>query len=148
MAGTAVATVIKHRSRGIVRTNITVVTDAGGDATATTVGVGFGRLVAVFYDGGLDASATVTLKDAKGLASLLVITTGTQGTPVKLRPTRIVQNQVGADIAAGATLVDVNRDIYLSGKVTVTVVAGGNAVTGKLSLIVDEDGIGDIALTV
>jgi len=148
MAGTAVATVIKHRSRGIVRTNITMVTDAAGDATATTVGVGFGRLVAVFYDGGLDISATITLKDAKGLASLLVITTGTEGTPVKLRPTRIVQNQVGADIAAGATLVDVNRDIYLSGKVTVTVAAGGNAETGKLSLIVDEDGIGDIALTV
>jgi len=148
MAGTAVPTVIKHRSRGIVRTNITMVTDAAGDATATTVGVGFGRLVAVFYDGGLDISATITLTDAKGLASLLVITTGTEGTPVKLRPTRVVQDQVGVDIAAGATLVNVNRDIYLSGKVTVTVAAGGNAETGKLSLIVDEDGIGDIAITV
>ena len=44
MAGTAVPTKIEHRSRGVVRTNITMVTDASGDATATVVGVGVGRL--------------------------------------------------------------------------------------------------------
>lgn len=148
MAGTAVAASVKHRSRGIVRTNITMVTDASGDASATVVGVGFGRLVSVLYDGGLDASATVTIADAKSGAALLVITTGTEGTPVHLRPTMPIQDQAGTVVTAADTAPNTNREIVLSGKVQVTVAGGGNVETGKLSLIVDEDGIGDLALTV
>lgn len=148
MAGTAVATQVAHRSRGIVRTNITIVTDASGDASVTTVGVGFGRLVAVLYDGGLDASAVITISDAKSGAPVLTYTTGTEGTPVFLRPTMVIQDQAGTVVTAADTAPNTNRDIILSGKVNVLVASGGNAETGKVSLIVDESYVGDLALTV
>ena len=148
MAGTVVAASVKHRSRGIVRTNITLVTDASGDASVTTVGVGYGRLVAVYYDGGLDASAVITVSDAKSGAPVLAYTTVTEGTPVHLRPTMVIQDQAGTVVTAADTAPNTNREIVLSGKVNVLVASGGNVETGKLSLIVDEDGIGDLALTV
>jgi hypothetical protein len=148
MAGTAVTTVVSHRPRGLVRTNVSITTDASGVATATTVGVGFGRLVAVLYDGGLDASAVITIKDAKSLGAVLTYTTGTEGTPVFLRPTMVIQDQAGTVVTADTTNPLANRDIILSGKVTVEVASGGNAETCKLSLIVDEAYVGDLALTV
>lgn len=148
MAGTAIPTFIKHRPRGLVRTNITITTDASGDATGTVVGVGFGRLVGVFYNGGLDASATITVTDTKSGAAVLTYTTGTEGTPVTLRPTMVIQDQAGTVVAAADTAPNTNRDIILAGKVTVTVASGGNVETGRLSLIVDEAYIGDLAITV
>jgi hypothetical protein len=148
MAGTAVATVVGHRSRGLVRTNITMVTDASGVATGTVVGVGFGRLVAVMYDGGLDASAVITCTDTKSGAAFLTYTTGTEGTAVSLRPTMVIQDQAGTVVAAADTAPNTNRDIILSGKVTVAVASGGNVETGKLSFIVDEAYVGDLAITV
>lgn len=148
MAGSVVPTAIKHRSRGVVRTNVTIVTDAAGAATATTVGVGFGRLVGVLYDGGLDASATITLTDAKTGASIIAYTTGTEGTPVFFRPTSVVTTVAGAAITAADTAPNVNRDILVAGKLNIAVTGGGNVETGLLGLIVDEAGIGDLALTV
>jgi len=148
MAQSVTPTVIAHRSRGVVRTNITMVTDASGDASVTTVGVGFGRLVAVLYDGGLDASAVITITDAKSGAAVLTYTTGTEGTPVFLRPTMVIQDQAGTVVAAADTAPNTNRDIILAGKVNVLVASGGNVETGKLSLIVDEAYVGDLAITV
>lgn len=148
MAGTAVPTKIEHRSRGVVRTNIAITTDASGDATATVVGVGFGRLVGVLYNGGLDASAVITVKDVKSTATVLAYTTGTEGVPVFFRPTGVVTVKTGTDISAAAAAPNVNRNKFLSGKVSVTVASGGNAETGVLSLIVDETGIGNPAQTI
>lgn len=148
MAGLAVPAAIAHRSRGVVRTDVTLVTDASGDASATVIGVGFGRLVGFLYDGGLDASAVITLKDKTSGATIVEYTTGTEGVPVAFRPTTIVTDPAGADITAADTAPNVNRDIYVAGKLTVTVASGGNAETGKIALIVDEAGIGDLALTV
>ena len=141
-------TAIRHRPRGLVRTDVAISTDASGVASAAIVGVGFGRLVGVLYNGGLDASATVTLKDAKSGASLLTITTGAEGVAVALRPSTAIVNNAGTAVTPDATAPNVNRAIFLAGKVSITVAGGGNLETGTLSLIVDEAGIGDIALTV
>ena len=65
MAGTAVvAPIIKHRSRGVVRISVAMTCDASGVISETVIGEAYGRLVGVFYDGGLDASAVITLRTA------------------------------------------------------------------------------------
>lgn len=148
MAGSAVPTRVAHRSRGVVRTDIAITCDASGVATATVVGVGFGRLVGVMYDGGLDASAVITLSDAKTGATIVAYTTGTEGTPVFFRPTTNVVGVDGGTIAAADTAPNIWRAIYLGGKVSVGVASGGVSETANLALIVDESGIGDLALTV
>lgn len=153
MAGTATAAApVVHRSRGVVRIETALTCDAAGVVSETVIGTAFGRLVGVLYDGGLDAAATVTIKQYPGASTVSVpvvtYTTGVEGTPVFFRPTDIIASDAGADIAASANAVGVNRDIYLAGKVTVTVAGGGNAETAKLALIVDEYGLGDPPLTV
>jgi hypothetical protein len=148
MAGTVTNVKVEHRSRGVVRTNITMVTDAAGDASATVVGVGFGRLMRVLYDGGLDASAVITIKDVKSGATLVAYTTGTEDTPVAFRPTEVVAGIAGTAVTAADTAPNVNREMYVGGKISVTVASGGNVETGVLGLIIDETGLGDLALTV
>lgn len=153
MAGTAAAAApVVHRQRGVVRIEAALTTDASGAISETVIGTAFGRLVGFLYDGGLDASATVTIKQYPGSSSVsvpvFVYTTGTEGTPVFLRPTDIVTTNAGADITAADTAPNVNRDIYLAGKVTITVASGGNAETGKVAIIVDEAGLGELAITV
>ena len=148
MAGTIAPAVINHRSRGVVRTDVTILTDAAGAATATVVGVGFGRLVGVLYDGGLDASAVITLSDTKTGATIVAYTTGTEGTPVSFRPTTVIADNAGVAVTAADTAPNVNRDIVLAGKVSIGVTSGGNVETGIVGLIIDENDIGDLALTV
>lgn len=147
MAGNVSALAVIHRSKGVNRIDATVVTDASGDASATVIGAATGRLVGVCYDGGLDASAVITLKDWKTGATLLTYTTGTEGTAVFFRPSVIVVDPTGTSIgAASANYPNTSRDIFLTGKVTLTVASGGNVETGVFCLIVDESGIGDLAV--
>ena len=153
MAGTAAAAApVVHRSRGVVRIEAALTCSAGGAVDEAVIGVAYGRLVGFLYDGGLDASATITIKQYPGpsAASVTVFTytTGVEGTPVFVRPTDVVTTDAGADITADASHVGVNRDIYLAGKVTVTVASGGVSETGKIALIVDEAGLGDPPITV
>lgn len=148
MAGTAVPSRTLHRDRGVVRTQVALTTDASGVVSATTIGVGYGRIVGCHYDGGLDASAVITIKDAKTGATLFAYTTGTEGTPTSFRPTAVVTDTAGTAVTAADTAPNVNRDIYVAGKVTITVASGGNAETGKFVLIVDEVGLADKAITV
>lgn len=149
MAGTVSPSgAILHRSRGVVGTTITIVTDASGDASLTTVGVGYGRLRRVLYDGGLDASAVITIKDHDTGATLVAYTTGTEGTPAAFSPTEVAANNAGVALTAADTAPNVNRPMFVSGKVDVLVASGGNAETGKIKLIIDEARIGDLALTV
>lgn len=149
MAGTVVPTTIQHRDRGIVRIDVALVCDASdGSVAATSIGQAYGRVVGFLYSGGLDASAVVTIKDRKSGASLIAYTTGTEGTPVFFRPTSVAVTNAGAAITAADTAPNVNRDIYVAGPLTITVASGGNSETATVSLIVDENGIGDLALTV
>ena len=101
MAGTITQDVIQHRSRGVVRTDITILTDASGVASEKVVSVGFGRLVRVLYNGGLDASAVVTFKDTKTGAALVTYTTGTEGTATAFRPTTKTRTSCLSSAARG-----------------------------------------------
>lgn len=134
---------VTHRPKGVVRIQADLTCDGAGAIAETVIGEAWGRLVGVMYDGGLDASAVITVKQKPGAVStvsvpVLAYTTGTEGTPVFFRPTDIVTTDAGEDIAASANAVGVNRDIFLGGKVTITVASGGASETGKFVLIVDE----------
>ena len=142
MAGTVAPDVISHRSRGVVRTDIHITCDASGVASETIVGVGFGRLMRVLYDGGLDASAVITIKDQKTGSTLIAYTTGTEGVPTAFRPSTVITDNAGVAVTAAATAPNVNRDIYIGGKISVAVASGGVSETGTLSLIVDEAELG------
>lgn len=157
MAGTvAAAAPVIHRPQGVKRIEVDLTTDASGDVSEAVIGEAYGRLVNVFYNGGLDASATVTFKHKPGAAStvsapFLVHTTGTEGTPVAFRPTDIATNNAGVNLTAADTAPNVNRDIVVAGKLTITVASGGNAETGKYALVFDETPVPptiDAALTV
>jgi hypothetical protein len=148
MAGTALPTIIAHRSRGVVRTDATITCDASGVATASVVGVGFGRLVGVLYNGGLDVSAVISVTDTKTGGPIVTYTTGTEGTAVRFRPTKVITDNAGVAVAAAASAPNVNRDIYVGGKVSIGVTGGGVSETCILSLIVDEEGLGELATTV
>ena len=148
-----VAPIIKHRSRGVVRISVALATDAtadGGDISERVIGEAYGRLVGVFYDGGCDASAVITLRMAATDpgstvgATVLAYTTGTEGTPVAFRPTRVVTDNAGTNITAGdgsggaGTGNDVNRDVYVAGKLTIEVANMGVSESGNISFIFDE----------
>lgn len=149
MAGTIGRTYIQHRSRGVVRNELAITCDASGDASATIAGVGFGRLVGVLYNGGLDASAVITVTDTKSGATVFgPYTTGTEGVAVSLRPTTAIVTVAGAAVTPADTAPNTNRAIYVGGKLSVVVSSGGVSETCKLALLVDEHGIGDRALTV
>lgn len=148
MAGLIARKVIKHRKRGVIRLNAVITTDASGDASLSNLGPAFGRIVGFMYDGGLDASATVTVKDTKTGAALVTYTTGTEGTPVAFRPTTAIVTNAGAAIAAADTAPNINRSIEVAGQVSLLVAGGGNVEHGIVSLIVDEVGLGELALTV
>jgi hypothetical protein len=140
--------VSRHRQRGVIGIVASITTDASGDASETVIGTAFGRLRRVLYSGGLDASAVITIKDVNTGATAVAYTTGTEGTPTAFSPTEVIATIAGAAVTAADTAPNVNRPIFLSGKVSLTVASGGNAETGKVKLIVDEAGLGDLALTV
>lgn len=167
MAGTAVAApIIKHRSKGVVRISVALATDAtadGGDISERVIGEAYGRLVGVFYDGGCDASAVITLRQAASDpgstvgATLLAFTTGTEGTPVSFRPTTKVTDNAGTAITAGdgsggaGTGNDINRDMFSAGKLTLEVANMGQSETGYIAFVFDEsvalNSLSDPALT-
>lgn len=147
MAGVAVPSAIQHRSRGVVRTNAAITCDASGDASQTVVGVGFGRLVAVAYGPGtLATGVDITVKDT--LTGKAILTLTNAGTSARyFRPTTGITDNAGTAVAAATTAVDVNRDIILSGKVSIVAAQGGNLGAGTLGFVVDESFIGNPALT-
>jgi len=156
-----VAPIIRHRSKGIVRISVALATDAtadGGDIGERVIGEAYGRLVGVFYDGGCDVSAVITLRTAASLADatvgapILAYTTGTEGTPVAFRPTQVVMGVAGTAVTAGdgsggaGTGNDVNRDIYVAGKLTLEVANMGLSESGNIAFVFDESDLVDQSL--
>jgi hypothetical protein len=144
MAGTVAPTTLLHRGKGIVRAEVAMTCDASGVLTAAVFGEFFGSIVNVFYDGGLDASAVITIADYRTGKSLIAYTTSTEGVPVSFRPSTVVADNAGTAITAGdgsggaGTGNDVNRDIKVAGKLTLAVASGGVSETGKFVLVIDE----------
>jgi len=141
MAGTVIKSAVGHRPAGIRRTNLALATAStadGGDIAATVVEVGYGRLVAFYDNAGGDASAVVTVKDNATGATLFTHTTGTEGTPVSKRPTAVIATNAGAAIGAAAEAPNVNRDIYVAGKVLIDVANMGVSEAAIMSIVIDE----------
>ena len=129
-----------HRTRGrLNQLGIAVTTNASGDAAVTTVGAVFGRLVGVEYKPGtLDTGADWTITDTDTGATIFSLTNA--GTTARsFRPTALVTNNVGGTITNDNTAPNLNRDIYLAGKVSAVVAQGGNVLTGTLYLILQEE---------
>lgn len=149
MAGSAIAeTPVVHRQRGVVRIEAAITCDASGVMTAVVIGEAWGKVSAVFYDGGLDASAVLTFTDSRTGATLFTYTTGTEGTPTRFVPSTNVVDNAGATIAAADTAPDIWRAIRVAGKISLAVASGGTSETGIVAVVIDEAGIGDPALTV
>lgn len=138
MAGSIVSSSINHRPRGIIKIKAVLTADASGDATVTTVGAAFGRLVAVGYKPGtLATGADITVTDADTAATIFSLTDA--GVTARyFRPTVVITTNAGVAVTAAATATGVDRDLYLAGKVKIVVAQGGNLGAGELYLIVDE----------
>jgi hypothetical protein len=145
MAGTVSTTKAVGKGRGIVKITASVLSDASGVATATVVGEAVGRLVAVGYDpqngaaAAYDTGGTITISDADTGAAL--VTYASIGTSAFWeRPTAVITDNAGAAVSAASTAVDVNRDIYVAGKIKVAGTAGGSLGTCRIILVIDESG--------
>jgi len=103
------------------------------------MGTAYGRLVGVNYKRNtLDVSADITVTDDAG-ATIISTTTGFGGiNTLSFRPTQVIVTSTGGAITNDATAPNVNRDIFVAGKIKVGVLNGGNLGTGELHLIFDE----------
>ena len=58
---------------------------------------------------------------------------------LRKRPTQVITDAAGTAVTAADTAVDVNRDIYVAGKLTLAVSNGaGNSKAGTFKVLVDE----------
>lgn len=142
MAGTITATTSSRKGQGIVRIDCAL-TCEGGAVDAAVVGSAFGRLVAVLLDPAAGSGATmtstadVTISDAKTGAPLVAdLSFGASASAY--RPTQVITDNAGVAVTAATTAVDVNRDIFVAGKIKVAVANATTTDTGLISLIIEE----------
>jgi hypothetical protein len=141
MAGSAVATVTSRKGRGLVRVDIDL-TCAGGLVDAQPIGSFFGRLVGVLTDGTAGAGATMTT------TADILLTDAATGAPILsdlsfatsdfYRPTKVVVDSAGAAITPATTANDLNRDIFVAGKLNVAIANATTTDTGRLTLVIQE----------
>jgi hypothetical protein len=141
MAGTIVATTSSRKGKGIVRIDCAL-TCAGGAVDAALIGSAYGRLVGILTDPTAGAGATMTstadvlLTDA--LTGAAIITDLTFGTAEYKRPTAVVTTNAGAAITAATTAPNVNRDIFVAGKLKLAIANATTTDTGLISFIIEE----------
>jgi len=141
MAGTIVATTTSRKGKGIVRIDCAL-TCVGGAISAQAIGSAYGRLVAIATDPTYGAGATMTstadvlLTDATTGAP--IFTDLTFGTAEYKRPTAAVVDAAGAAITPATTANDVNRDIFVAGKLNLAIANATSTDTGLISFIFEE----------
>lgn len=135
-----VSTARTFKGRGIAKIKVAITTAADGTVAETVVGSAQGRLVGVGYKPGtLATGVDITVRDYESGATILSLTDA--GTSARyFRPTQNVTTNAGAAVTPATTAVDVNRDIFVSGKISVQVAQGGNAASGELHLVFAENG--------
>lgn len=141
MAGSATATTTSRKGKGIVRVDVDLVCAAGA-VSAQPIGSFFGRLVGVMTDGTAGAGATMTT------TADILLTDAATGAPILsdlsfatsdfYRPTKAVVDSAGAAITPATTANDVNRDIYVAGKLNIAIANATTTDTGRVSFIFDE----------
>lgn len=141
MAGTITASTVSRKGRGLVSVivDVTVTTSM----SAVSIGSFYGRLVRVLIDPVAGAGATLTsttdilLTDADTGAPILSdLSAGAAANAY--RPTEAVTDNAGAAITPATTANDVNRDIFVAGKVNLALANAGSAESGRIKLIFEE----------
>lgn len=137
MAGSITAVKAEHRSRGVIKIKAAVTCDASGDASTTVIGVAYGKIVAIGYKPGtFDTGVDLTLTDDNGTTLFSLTNAATSAR--YFRPTAVIATNAGAAITAADTAPNVNRDIYVAGKLKLVAAQGGNLGAGELHIVVDE----------
>ena len=146
MAGSIVATTYASKGRGIVRIDCALTVTGATTLAATPIGSAFGRIVGVAYEptagagATMDTTADLNLVDA--VTGAVLIAEPDFGTARFERPTAAVVTAIGGAITPATTANDVNRDIFVAGKLSVSLAAVSSAaapgVTGMFSLFVEE----------
>lgn len=142
MAGSIVATTSSQKGRGIVRVNCAL-TCVAGAISAQSIGSFYGRLVAILFDPVAGAGATMT-----STADVL-LTDAATGAPIisdlsfgaaaaMYRPTVAVVDTAGAAITPATTANDVNRDIFVAGKLNLAIANATTTDTGLISFVFEE----------
>ncbi len=140
MAGTIVATTTSKKGKGIVRIDCAL-TCVSGAISAQSIGKVFGRLVAVQTDPTAGAGATMTstadvlLTDA--VTGAPILSDLSFGSGESYRPTQAVVTVAGAAITPATTANDVNRDIFVAGKLNLAIANATTTDTGLISFIFD-----------
>lgn len=144
MAGTAVVTSANSSKRGgkrLTRVNIAL-TCVSGAVSAQGIGSYFGRIVAVILEPTAGAGATMTstadLSITDALTGAEVFGTLNFGTARSIRPSAVVTSAVGVAVTAATTANDVNRDIYVAGKLNIAIANATTTDTGYVGLIIEE----------
>jgi len=146
MAGTVVATTSARKGKGLIRIDCDITVTGATSLTATPIGSAYGRIVAAIFEptagagATMDTTADLTISDAKTGAT--VFSTLDFGTARSIRPTAIITSNVGVAVTAATTATDVNRDIFVAGKLNLAMANVSNAVspgvTGYFGLVVEE----------
>ena len=141
MAGTIAATTVARKGRGVVRVDCDL-TCVAGAISAQPIGSFFGRLVGILTDPTAGAGATMTstadvllTDDETGAA---IITDLTFGSAEYKRPTAVITTNAGAAVTAATTANDVNRDIFVAGKLNLAIANATDTDTGRISFIFEE----------
>jgi len=146
MAGSVVATTSARKGKGLVRINCAITVTSATSLAASPIGSAYGRIVAAIFEptagpgATMDSTADLTITDAATGAT--VFSTADFGTARSIRPTQVVTTNAGVAVSAAATAVDINRDIFVAGKLSLAMANVSSAVapgvTGYFGLIVEE----------
>jgi hypothetical protein len=142
MAGTITAETSVGKGRGVVRIDALVTCDSGA-VPATVIGAAYGRLVAVLIDpaagDGATMSATADILVTDALTGAPIISDLSAGSGSQMyRPTQVVTDNAGAAITAATTAVDVNRDIFVAGKIKLAIANATTTDTARICLVIEE----------
>lgn len=141
MAGTVTATTSVGKKRGVVRVDVAL-TCAGGAVSAQPIGSFYGRLVGLLTDSEYGDGATMTntadilITDA--VTGAAIISDLTFADAQNYRPTQAVVTNAGAAITPATTANDVNRDIFVAGRLNIAIANATTTDTGLVSLIFEE----------
>jgi hypothetical protein len=141
MAGTITAVTTAGKKRGIVRVDVSL-TCVSGAISAQSIGTFYGRLVGIYTDPTAGDGATMTstadvlLTDAATGAA--IFTDLTFGTAEYKRPTAVITTNAGAAVTAATTANDVNRDIFVAGRLNLAIANATTTDTGLISFVFEE----------
>jgi len=118
----------------VVKSIITATTTAGGAATVYSETLN-GRILAILYDGGLDATADLTITTEKTLQGVWTETDVTNSATFRA-PRLATHDTVGAASLYAATFEVLDYIWLAEERLKIVVAQGGNAETGVFTLLV------------